>query len=244
MPFMDYLIADTHVVPTGDESLYTERVIRLPGSYLPFDDSRLIEEAVPSREAAGLPPAGFVFCAFTSPFKITRAVFTVWMDLLREVEGSVLWLRSMGAETAVQLKSAARDLGVDPNRLVFAASLESMTAHLSRLRLADLYLDTLPYNAHTTAAEALWAGVPVITCEGRYFAGRVGASLLSACGMGDLISRDLNSYRALALGLARSPERLEAVRHRLRGIGSSAPAFDTDRYTHDLEDLLFRLRGT
>jgi len=244
MPFMDYLIADARVVPTDDEPLYAERVVRLPSSYLPFDDSRVIEEALPSREAAGLPPAGFVFCAFTSPFKITRAVFTVWMELLREIEGSVLWLRGMGAETAGQLKSAARDLGVEPNRLLFAASLESMAAHLSRLRLADLYLDTVPYNAHTTAAEALWAGVPVVTCEGHYFAGRVGASLLAACGMDELICQELDRYRELALGLARSPERLEAVRHRLRALRLSAPAFNTARYTRDFEDLLFRLHAT
>ena len=144
MPFMDYLIADANVVPRGDESLYAERVARLPGCYLPFDDSRAIEGPVPSRQAAGLPSAGFVFCAFTSPFKITRAVFTVWMNLLREIEGSVLWMRGIGADTAVRLKIAASDLGVDPGRLVFAANLASIGAHLSRLRLADLYLDTLP----------------------------------------------------------------------------------------------------
>jgi predicted O-linked N-acetylglucosamine transferase (SPINDLY family) len=244
MPFMDFLIADAHVVPTGDDGFYAERVVRLPGCYLPFDDRRILEEAAPSRHAAGLPASGFVFCAFTSPFKISRSAFTIWMDLLREVEGSVLWLRAVGAETANQLRNAAGDLGVDPARLLFATSLESMTAHLSRLRLADLYLDTLPYNAHTTAAEALWAGVPVVTCAGRYFAGRVGTSLLSACGLDDLICRGLDDYRALALGLARSPERLGAVRHRLRASRASAPAFDTARYTRDLEDLLFRLPGT
>jgi predicted O-linked N-acetylglucosamine transferase (SPINDLY family) len=141
------------------------------------------------------------------------------------------------------LQIAARDLDVDPKRLLFAENLESIDAHLSRLRLADLYLDTVPYNAHTTAAEALWAGVPVVTCQGPYFAGRVAASLLSACGRDYLICPDLDAYRALALELARSPERLRAVREHLRSSGSSAPAFDTARYTLDFEDLLFKMWG-
>ena len=243
MGFMDFIVADLQVVPPGDESFYAERVLRMPGSYLPFDDSRRIDELLPARADAGLPPDGFVFCAFTSPFKITRAVFTIWMELLRETAGSVLWLRGMGAEAAAQLKSAARTQRVDPNRLVFAVSLESMTAHLSRLRLADLYLDTVPYNAHTTAAEALWAGVPVITCRGRYFAGRVGASLLSACGMEELICGDLATYRTLALQLAREPDRLRQLRHRLTIQGSAATVFDTRQYTRHFEDLLLRMQG-
>lgn len=243
MSFMDFIVADALVVPPGDEHLYAERVIRMPGCYLPFDDQRLITQAPPSREAAGLPTSGFVFCAFTSPFKITRAVFAVWMELLRETEGSVLWLRSMGAEAASHLKHAARDLGVDPSRLLFAVGLESMTEHLSRLRLADLYLDTVPYNAHTTAAEALWAGVPVITCPGRYFAGRVGASLLSSSGLGDLICADLDGYRALALEVARNPDRHRQLRERVRQAASSTRVFDTQRYARDFEDLLFRMQA-
>lgn len=243
MDFIDFIVADSIVAPPADDGLYAERVARMPGSYLPFDDQRLIGEAVPSREAAGLPPRGFVFCAFTSPFKITRAVFSVWMELLRDVEGSVLWLRGMGAEAAGQLKNAAHELGVDPGRLLFAVSLESMEAHLSRLRLADVYLDTLPYNAHTTAAEALWAGVPLITCRGHYFAGRVGASVLAASGMDDLICGDLAAYRDLALGLARSPERLQELRQRLRSRAATVPLFDTTKYTRDFEDLLFRMHA-
>jgi protein O-GlcNAc transferase len=244
MNFMDFIVADDFVVPPADENLYAERVVRMPGSYLPFDDSRLIGDDRVERESAGLPPSGFVFCAFTSPFKITRPVFAIWMDLLREIEGSVLWLRGVGAETAGNLRRAARESGVDPNRLLFAVNLESMSAHLSRLRLADLYLDTVPYNAHTTAAEALWAGVPVITCVGKNFAGRVGASLLAACGLNTLICRDLAAYRSAALGIARTPGLHQELRDHLRNLGSSAIAFDTGRYTRDFEELLFQMHRT
>jgi predicted O-linked N-acetylglucosamine transferase (SPINDLY family) len=238
MPFMDFMIADQVVLPESNDIYYSEKVLRMPNSYLPFDDSRILLDGA-DRAAAALPEHGFVFCAFNNGYKISRPLFELWMDLLREVPGSILWLRSMGAETAATLKKAARRLGVAVDRLEFAAFADDMDQHLSRLQLADLFLDTLPYNAHTTATEALWAGVPVITCLGKTFAGRVGASLLTAAGLPELICPDLASYRALALDLARSPSRLAHCREQLRHGRPSAPLFDTGRYTRDFEALLY-----
>jgi protein O-GlcNAc transferase len=238
MDCMDFIIADRIVLPTTDESFYAEKVLRMPNSYLPFDGGRTVP-AGGRREAAGLPPDGFVFCAFNNGYKITRELFEVWMSLLREVPGSVLWLRSMGAETAANLRNAAGARGVSADRLVFAPFVEPIDAHLSRLQFADLFLDTLPYNAHTTAAEALWAGVPVVTCVGRSFAGRVGASLMTACDQPELICADFESYRTLALRIAHSPALQARLREQLRQRRSSAPLFDTLLYTRNLEDLLF-----
>ncbi|HTV96589.1 MAG TPA: tetratricopeptide repeat protein [Steroidobacteraceae bacterium] len=242
--FMDYLIADECVVPLCDEPLYTERVVRMPGCYLPFDCSRPRPATDCGRQGAGLPAEGFVFCAFNNGYKITRPVFDLWMSLLREVPGSVLWLRSMGALATTNLRSAAASAGIGPERLIVAQYLADPDAHLARLRLADVFLDTLPYNAHTSAAEALWAGVPVVTCRGGTFAGRVGASLLTAAGLAEFIREDLDGYRRLALDLAQSPPALRALRERVDRLRLSAPLFDTGRYTRDLEELLLRIRRT
>jgi len=238
MDFMDCIVADPLVVPPGDEALYAEKVLRLPNSYLPFDDSRSIDAASMDREAAGLPAHGFVFCAFNNGYKITRAMFGIWMSLLREVPGSVLWLRSMGPMTAANLKHAAQTLGIARERLIFAPFEERIEDHLGRLRLADLFLDTLPYNAHTTASEALWAGVPVITCVGRAFAGRVGASVLTAVGLPELICKDLEEYRLMALRIASSAELHAGLRGRLAQARPTSPLFDTQRYARDLETVL------
>jgi predicted O-linked N-acetylglucosamine transferase (SPINDLY family) len=237
MDFMDFVIADPAVLPDPDEAYFSEKVLRMPHCYLPFDDSRKIDGGG-SRDAAGLPSTGFVFCAFTNGYKITREVFQIWMSLLSDVPDSVLWLRSMGPATAANLKISAGKFGVSADRLVFAPFEEQMDAHLTRLQLADLFLDTLPYNGHTTAAEALWAGVPVVSCRGNSFAGRVGASLLSACGLSELICDNLEDYRKLALNIARSPALHAGFRDRVR-LAKSAPLFDTRRYTRDLEDLLY-----
>jgi protein O-GlcNAc transferase len=238
MEFMDFIIADRIVLPRADEVYYPEKVLRMPHSYLPFDDTRPVSAAVGGRLSVGLPAQGFVFCAFNNGFKITREVFDVWMSLLHELPGSVLWLRSMGPNTAANLKDAAVARGVSAERLVFAKFETRIEAHLARLQFADVFLDTLPYNAHTTAAEALWAGVPVITCCGGSFAGRVGASLLAACGLDELICTDLAGYRQLALKIAGSPSLQIELRERLRQIRPSTPAFDTRRYTMDFEALL------
>jgi predicted O-linked N-acetylglucosamine transferase (SPINDLY family) len=240
--FMDFIIADCAVLPMEDEPNYRERVLRMPHTYLPFDDARTLPPPA-TRSEAGLPP-GFVFCAFNNAYKISRRMFEIWLKLLHDVPGSILWLRSMGAETSSRLRAAASAAGVAAERLVFAAFEPTIEAHLARLQLADLFLDTLPYNAHTTAAEALWAEVPVVTCRGSAFAGRVGASLLTASGLPELICADLDAYQRLATELAREPARLAALRQRLRLSRTSVPLFDTRRYTREFEALLHAAHHT
>jgi predicted O-linked N-acetylglucosamine transferase (SPINDLY family) len=232
---MDYLLADGVVIPHGAEHWYGEQIVRLPDCFLPNDDRREIGP-VPTRAQAGLPDEGFVFCAFTTSYKINPTIFDVWMRLLREVPDSVLWLRSLESEARDNLQLEARRRGVAAERLVFAPRLASIADHLARHSLADLYLDTLPYNAHSTTCDALWAGVPVLTCAGRGFAARVAASALTAVGLPELITRSLEEYEQKALELARSPRQLQALRARLAQNRKSAPLFDTGRFTRHLED--------
>jgi predicted O-linked N-acetylglucosamine transferase (SPINDLY family) len=233
-PYMDFILADEIVIPPGEERHYSERVVRLPHCYLPNDDRREVG-SVPTREEAGLPPTGLVFCAFTNAYKINPAMFDIWMRLLRAAPDSVLWLRGLIEEARENLRSEAQTRGVEPDRLMFAPRVAGMAEHLGRLGLADLYLDTLPYNAHSTACDALWAGVPVLTCMGVGFASRVAASALTAVGLSELITSGLAEYERLALDLARRPERLQELRSRLARQRSSAPLFDTSGYCHGLE---------
>lgn len=230
----DYLVADATVIPPAAHAWYSERVATLPGSYQPNDDRREIAAAIPTRAAAGLPPAGFVFCSFNSNYKITPPVFAVWMRLLAAVPESVLWLLEGNALAPDNLRREAATRGVDPARLVFAPRLPA-AEHLARHRLADLFLDTLPVNAHTTASDALWAGVPVVTCTGEAFAGRVAASLLRAAGLADLVTDSLAAYEAVALDLARDPVRLAGVRERLAAGRTTCALFDTARSCRHLE---------
>jgi predicted O-linked N-acetylglucosamine transferase (SPINDLY family) len=233
-PFIDYILADHTVVPAGDEPLYTEKVIRLPGCYQVNDAKRAIAPAVPSRAAERLPEQGFVFCCFNQSYKITEPVFEAWMRLLRGVEGSVLWLIRAGELAETNLRAAAAARGIDPERLVFAEK-QSLEDHLSRHRLADLFVDTLPYNAHTTASDALWTGLPVLTCRGSTFAGRVAASLLQAVGLPELVTENLRDYEALALELARDAAELAAIRSRLAQKRATCSLFDTDLHRRNIE---------
>jgi predicted O-linked N-acetylglucosamine transferase (SPINDLY family) len=233
--YIDYLLADAVVIPPGEETGYRERIVRLPHCYLPNDDRREIASA-PTRSQAGLPEQGLVFCAFTNAYKINPPVFGVWMRLLREIPGSVLWLRAMGAESKGNLQREAGNRGVDPQRLIFAPHVSSMAEHLGRQTLADLYLDTLPYNAHSTTCDALWAGVPVLTCTGRSFASRVAASALTAVGLPELITHNLQDYEHKALELAHNPEQLRKLRAKLAQQRAGAPLFDTAGYCRSLED--------
>lgn len=233
-PYMDYLLADEVVVPRGQEQAYSEQVVRMPHCYLPYDN-RLAIGAAPTRLEAGLPERGMVFCAFTSPYKINSEVFGIWMRLLRAVPESVLWLREMPDETRENLQREAQARRVDPKRLIFAAHVASMEEHLGRHALADLYLDTLPYNAHSTACDALWAGVPVLTCPGNSFASRVAASALTAVGLSELIAPDLPNYERLALELAQQPHRLRELREKLARQRLQAPLFDTERVCRHVE---------
>jgi len=232
--FVDYLIADATLVPPGSEDAFDEQVIRLPDSYQVNDDSRCIAPHRPTRAETGLPGDAFVFCCFNHAAKITPAVFAVWMRLLHQVGGSVLWLFESDRDASQNLRNAARAHGVSPDRLVFAPRLPQ-AEHLARHRLADLALDTLPYNAHTTASDALWSGLPLVTCLGNSFAARVGASLLRAASLPELVTHDLAEYEALAATLATTPTRLQALRERLGVCRASHALFDSQRFTRHLE---------
>src|SRR5262249_52510995 len=190
---------------------YSEQVVYLPDSYQVNDRRRAIAAGTPDRTAAGLPENALVFCCFNQPFKITPPVFELWMELLREVPGSVLWLLQDNAAMVTNLRREALGRGVAAERLVFAPRLPS-AEHLARHRLADLFLDTLPYNAHTTASDALWAGLPVLTCLGRSFPGRVAASLVNGVELADLVTTSLADYEALAQHLAMAPNALAAIK--------------------------------
>lgn len=233
-PFIDYILADRHVIPDDHRPYYDEEVVLLPDSYQVNDAKRPRVGNVPARAALGLPASGFVFCCFNRRYKIAPPIFDVWARLLRAVEGSVLWLLDPGEEARGHLRVEAERRGVAPERLVFAP-VADLAEHITRHGAADLVLDTLPYNAHTTASDALWAGVPVVTCLGGAFAGRVAASLLNAVGAPDLATDSLAAYEALALKLAREPSTLAAFRARLEKARDTCPLFDTDRFRRHLE---------
>lgn len=233
-PFMDYLIADDVVVPADAQQWCTEQLIRLPHCYLPNDDRREVGPP-PTRAAAGLPEQVFVFCAFTNAYKINPPVFAAWMRLLHEVPDSVLWLRAAGERPEANLRREAAAQGIDPERMLFAPLVDAMEQHLARLSLADLFLDTSPYNAHSTACDALWVGVPVLTCPGRGFAARVAASAVTAACCPELIALNLDDYVRRGTLLARDPVRREALRSQLRASRGTAPLFDTRGFTRHLE---------
>jgi protein O-GlcNAc transferase len=237
--FIDYIIADRTVLPFDQQKVVTEKIVQLPDCFQASDDRPEPGPELPSREAAGLPATGFVFCCFAESFKVARPVFDVWMRLLSRTAGGVLWL-SPGSDVAcARLRSEASARGIDPARLVFAAPAPPAD-QLSLHRLADLFLDTLPFNA-AAAADALWAGVPVVTCKGNAFAARIGASLDTAAGQSDLIAPDLAAYEALALRLAAEPERLADCKRRLAGQRTAAPLFDLDRFRRHLEAAYARM---
>jgi len=232
--FIDYVIADPIVAPMDQQSFFSEKIIHLPHCYQPNDSQKPIAEGCPSRAAAGLPDQGFVFCCFNNSFKITPDIFDIWMRLLRAIPGSVLWLLDANPTATDNLRREALARDVAPDRLVFAPRLP-LPEHLARHRLADLFLDTLPCNAHTTASDALWAGLPVLTCLGSTFAGRVAASLLTAVGLPDLVTASLADYEALARRLAGNPGLLATLRHRLADNRLTTSLFDSARFARDLE---------
>ena len=233
-PFMDYLIADPIVVPETHKPFYSEQIVWLPDTYQANDRTREVSSAPTDRASAGLPRSGFVFCSFNNSYKIQPPVFDVWMRLLKSVEGSVLWLRADNAAATNNLNHEASARGIDPERLVFAPRCP-LPEHLARHRLADLFLDTLPYNAHTTASDALWMGLPVVTCKGTTFAGQVAASVLHAAGFPELVTESLADYEALALRLPRDPEALAELKGRLAAERTTMKLFDAARFTAHLE---------
>ena len=233
-PFIDYVIADPVLAGPDDDRYFVEKIVRMPETYLVTDNKLSIAERPPTRAEAGLPESGFVFCSFNNTYKITAEVFAAWMRLLQQVEGSVLWLLAGNPAAVRNLRREAEAAGVDPSRLVFAPRMK-LDEHLARYRLADLFLDTLPYNAHTTASDALWTGLPVVTRRGGAFAGRVAASLLGAVGLPELVTHSLADYEALALTLATDKHALAAVRDKLARHRETQPLFDTARTTRLLE---------
>jgi protein O-GlcNAc transferase len=233
-PYMDYILADATVIPEDHDAFYAERVVRLPGTYQINDNRRAISPHTPTRGECGLPQHAFVFCCFNNPQKIMPEIFDIWMRLLRASEGSVLWLIAGNAKAAANLRREAAKRGVAPERLIFAPKA-GVADHLARHRLADLCLDTLPYNAHTTASDALWAGLPVLTCLGKTFAGRVAASLLKAIGLDALITPTLAEYEALALRLVREPAYLANLKDTLNRNRDTCLLFDTQSATRHIE---------
>lgn len=233
-PLLDYLLADATVIPDGSRSAYTERVIWLPGSYQCNDALRQVADETPSREALGLPLGGAVLACFNHTYKINPEVFDAWTRILRACPGSALWLLEDNAEASQNLRHEAERRGVDPARLVFAPRLAA-PEHLARHRQADLFLDTWPYNAHTTASDALWMGVPLVTKIGDSFPSRVAASLLSAAGAAELVTPSIPEYEALAIALAQDPERRRRLGERLLASRGTVPLFQTRQSARHLE---------
>jgi protein O-GlcNAc transferase len=233
-PFIDYVLADRFVIPEEQRGAYTESVVYLPDCYQVNDSEREITPVPIDRRDLGLPTQGFVFSCFNNSYKITPDIFSIWMRLLGALPGSVLWLLGDNAAAMRNLRGAAAAAGIDAARLVFATRAPH-GEHLARQRAADLFLDTLPCNAHTTASDALWAGLPVLTVAGATFAGRVAGSLLHAVGLPQLVCASVEEYEALALRLAREPQLLEEYKTRLRDNRRTAPLFDTDRFRRHIE---------
>lgn len=230
----DYIVVDPFVVPVGQEQYFSERCVFLPDCYQVNDRQRPIAETCPTRTECGLPEGGFVFSSFNNPYKISPAMFDTWMRLLQAVPGSVLWLLMTTPETVSNLRREAATWGVTPASLVFAPR-QPVADHLARHRLADLGLDTFPVNGHTTTSDALWAGLPVVTCAGDTFVSRVTGSLLNAIGLPELVTSSPAEYEARALHLVRNPAVLGELRKRLAANRATAPLFDTPRYTRHLE---------
>jgi len=232
--FTDYILADATVLPFDQQPFFTEKIVHLPDCYHANDTTRPIAQTPPRRDL-GLPDQGFVFCCFNQSYKIAAPVFDVWMRLLARVQGSVLWLSKTNDLAQANLRRTAAARGVDPERLVFAPWMDKSEDHLARHRAADLFLDTLPYNAHSTAIDALWAGLPVLTCAGTAFAGRVGASLLKAAGLPELVTHGLADYEAMALRLAGDPALLSSLRRKLADNRPACALFDGDRFRRHVE---------
>jgi predicted O-linked N-acetylglucosamine transferase (SPINDLY family) len=233
--YMDYLIADRTIVPRADFSHYNEKIVHLPNSYLPYDASRRIADHIPTRAQLGLPETGFVFCNFNGAYKISPPTFDGWMRILSRVDGSVLWLAHSHPTATANLRREAERRGVDPRRLVFADRVDSALEHLARFRAADLFLDTLPYNAHATTMDALWTGLPVLTRIGEAFPGRVAASLLRTMELPELVATSAEQYEQLAVELATQPARLLELKDKVARQRLSTPLFDMNLFTKHLE---------
>jgi len=232
--YIDYMIADEVVIPPEHREFFAEKIANLPETYWSTDDEMEIADYTPTRAELNLPANGFVFCCFNNNYKITPDIFDIWMRLLNRIDGSVFWLLEDNAAARANLQLAARQRGIDPARLIFAPR-RSLPEHLARQRRADLFLDTLPVNAHTTTTDALWAGLPVLTCLGGAFVGRVAASVLRAVGLPELVTENLTDYEDLAFRLATTPALLADIRAKLLRNRNTYPLFDTERFCRHME---------
>jgi protein O-GlcNAc transferase len=240
--YMDYIIADRILVRPEEAEFYIEKIVYLPHSYQVNDSTRRVSDRRFTRDELGLPPDAFVFCCFNNSFKITPDVFDIWMRLLAKRDGAVLWLPQSNASAVKSLRTEAVRRGIAGERLVFAGRVERLSDHLARLSSADLFLDTFYYNAHTTASDALWAGVPLVTRLGDTFAGRVAASLLSAVGLPELVTRTSDEYEQLAVELANDRDKLSLMRTRLADNRLTYPLFDTKLFTRHIESAYEKMR--
>ena len=241
LPYVDYLIADEHVIPEATRAFYTEQVVYLPHCFLPYDASRSIRTAHCSRASAGLPENSLILGSFNSPYKITREVFDIWLRALKEHARCALWIGAPAGATRDNLLREAAEAGVPPERIIFAERCERSEDHLSRLALADLYLDTYPYNGHTTACEALHAGVPVLTCSGASFAARVAGSAVRAAGLGDLVTPSLGAYETSLRRVLENGADLARLREQTRAAGTHSALFDAEGYRRHLEGAFVRM---
>ena len=232
--FMDYIIADQHLIPSTSKKYFTEKPIYLPNSYMPTDNNREFSDHPISRSDVGLPEKAFVFCCFNNNYKITHLEFDVWMRLLGKVSGSVLWLRRSNHLSDKNMIKEAQKRNIDASRLVFADRVP-IKEHLTRHKLADLFIDTFAFNAHTTTTEALWAGVPVVTKQGQGFAARVAGSLLNAIGLPELVTENEHDYEELILDLANNPNKLKKIKDKIAINRLSKPLFNTELYVKHLE---------
>jgi predicted O-linked N-acetylglucosamine transferase (SPINDLY family) len=232
--YVDYIVTDKTLIPLDAQSCYSEKIIYLPNSYQVNDRKRVISDRRFTRQELGLPDYGFVFCCFNNNFKILPATFDGWMRILKIVEGSALWLLEDNEWSRENLKKEAEKQGIKADRLVFAERFP-LPEHLARHRQADLFLDTFPYNAHTTTSDALWAGLPVLTLMGQSFASRVAASLLKAIGLPELITSTQEEYEVLAIELAMNPIKLEDIKLKLANNRLTTPLFDTPLFTKNIE---------
>ena len=231
----DYIIADKILIPKENQKDYSEKIIYLPNSFLVNDSTKKISKKIFTREELGLPKNGFVYCCFNQSYKITPVIFDIWMRLLKKVEGSVLWLTEDNQIALNNLKSEAEKRNVNHERLIFAKKISSLADHLARHRCADLFIDTIPFNAITTANDALWAGLPVLTRVGESFSSRVGASMLNAVELNELITLTEKEYETLAIKLATNPERLKQIKKKLEKNKLIKPLFNTKLFTKNIE---------
>jgi predicted O-linked N-acetylglucosamine transferase (SPINDLY family) len=233
--YLDFIIADRYTLPDADTAFYKEKAVRPAACVMGYYAPPAVDLDTPSRASLGLPEDGFVFCCFNNNYKIQPDTFDVWMRLLRDIEGSVLWLRDTNAVAKANLRQEAERRSVSPDRLVFASHAASYMGYIARFRAADLFLDAFPYNAHTTACEAVWAALPLVTCVGETAVSRVASSILHAANLPELVTCDLASYEAQIRSLVAAPQRLIDIRETLARARSAGALFNPKGFCRNLE---------